>query len=294
MRKERKMANNEIQKADNKQVVKDTPNFDEFLAEKLADVKDALPENFNEARFVQNSLAFINTKKGRELMQTHGSQVVPNLLKGAYLGLDFLNKECYLVPFKEELNFMIDYRGAKKLAKTYSIRDIEEISAEIVRKNDNFRYWNEDGKPRFTFEPNLTMTNADIVGAFAYVRFKDGGVLLEYADKKDLDKIKSKSRTSNKGAWKDFPLEMYKKCVIHRLCKGIEIDFEKPKQRELFDNDMAIETDPKKIRENEVDENANQQDFTEVMAQDVEEKPQEEIPQTENTETQKEQVQNEV
>ena len=41
-------------------------------------------------------------------------------------------------------------------------------------------------------------------------------------------------------AWKDFTGQMYLKTVLHRLCKHIEIDFENPKQRELFDEDVAI------------------------------------------------------
>ena len=118
-----------------------------------------------------------------------------------------------------------------------------------------------------------------MIGAFAYVKYADGGVLVEYIDKEELDKIKSKSKTSNKGAWVEFPNEMYKKCVIHRLCKGIEINFDKPKQKELFDDDMAIATDPKEIRENDKDENANQQDFTEIIEQEEtqEEKAKDEV-----------------
>lgn len=257
--------NNEVAKQENTQVSQ-KKDFDKYLADSLTEVKEALPENFNKARFVQNSLAFIHTENGRKIMRTHGTQVIPNLLKGAYLGLDFLNKECYLVPFKNELNFMIDYRGAKKLAKTYAIREIKEISAEIVRADDEFDYWNEDGEPKFIFRPKLS-SKSKMVGAFAYVKYADGGVLVEYIDKEELDKIKSKSKTSNKGAWVEFPNEMYKKCVIHRLCKGIEINFDKPKQKELFDDDMAIATDPKEIRENDKDENANQQDFTEIIEQ---------------------------
>ena len=258
---------NEVTKQENTQVG-DKLKFDQFLDKQLTDVKDALPENFNKARFVQNSLALMQTEKGKELMREYGNQVVGGLLKGAFLGLDFLNKECYLVPFGKELNFMVDYRGAKKLAKKYSVRPITEISAEVVRADDEFDYWVENGKPQFTFKPKLN-SKTDVKGAFAYVLYADGNTLVEYMTLDELEMTRSKSKAKNYGAWKDYTNEMYKKVVLHRLCKGIEIEFDSPQQKEIFDNDMAIETDVKKIRENEVEENANQQDFEEILADEV-------------------------
>ena len=248
-------------------------DFDKFLSEKLTDVNDALPENFNKARFVQNTLAFMGTDKGKEIMAKYGNQTVTGLLKGAYLGLDFLNKECYLVPFGKELNFMIDYRGAKKLAKKYSIRPITEISAEVVRAEDEFQYWVENGKPMFTFKPKLN-SKSDVKGAFAYVLYADGNTLVDYMTLDELEMTRSKSKAKNYGAWKDYTNEMYKKVVLHRLCKQIEIEFDNPSQKESYDEDMAIETDVKEIRKNEVEENANVQDFTEVV---IEEKADDEV-----------------
>ncbi len=254
---------NEVAKQDKKEI-NEKLDFDKFLDKQLTDVKDALPDNFNKARFVQNSLALMQTEKGKELMGKYGNQVVGGLLKGAFLGLDFLNKECYLVPFGNELNFMVDYRGAKKLAKKYSIRPITEISAEVVRADDEIDYWVENSKPQFKFKPKLN-SKTDVVGAFAYVLYDDGNTLFEYMTLEELEMTRSKSKAKNYGAWKDYTNEMYKKVVLHRLCKGIEIEFDSPQQREIFDDDMAIETDVKKIRENEVEENANQQDFTEII-----------------------------
>lgn len=267
------MMNSELANTQNTQVA-EKPKFDKYLEEQLEIVENALPDNFNQARFVQNSLAFLNTEKGKEIREKYGQQVVPALLKGAYLGLDFLNRECYLVPFGKELNFMLDYRGAKKLAKKYSIRPITEISAEVVRKDDVFERGIESGKPYFTFKPKLN-SKSEVVGAFAYVLFADGNTLVDYMTLEELELTRSKSKGRNYGAWKDFTNEMYKKVVVHRLCKQIEIEFDIPAQKELFESDMAIETDPKKIRENEVEDNANQQDFTEIIAQ--EEKAKDEV-----------------
>jgi recombination protein RecT len=62
-------------------------------------------------------------------------------------------------------------------------------------------------------------------------------------------------------AWKDFTSEMYKKTVLRRLCKHIEIDFENPIQRNIYSSEMEIETDPAEISEREIAENANKEEL---------------------------------
>ena len=56
---------------------------------------------------------------------------------------------------------------------------------------------------------------------------------------------------------------MYKRQVLHRLCKTIDLNFENPDQRKIFVEDVAIETDIEKIAENEIEENENSVDFDE-------------------------------
>ena len=110
--------------------------FDMALMEKLDSVNDALPKDFNKQRFVQNTLALIHDNP--KLMEYKQSEIMSGLMKGATLGLDFFNKEAYLVPYGSQLNYQTDYRGAKKLAKKYSIRPIKDIYAKLVREGDEF------------------------------------------------------------------------------------------------------------------------------------------------------------
>ena len=103
----------------------------------LPNVIDALPADFNRARFVQNCMALVNDNP--ELLSRFPQEkLVPGLLKGAYLGLDFYSKECYLIPYGSDLNFVIDYKGLEKLVKKYSIRPVSEIYARVVREGDEF------------------------------------------------------------------------------------------------------------------------------------------------------------
>ena len=249
--------------ADNTQIVEkkeNNSNFSIVLADKLDSVSDALPKDFNKARFVQNALALVNENPN---IAKYGQQkIMAGLLKGAYLGLDFYSKECYLVPYGNDLNYQTDYRGAKKLAKKYSIRPIKDIYAKLVHEGDLFEEKIIGGEQSFDFKPK-PFNDGKIIGAFAVVLYTDGGMAYDTMSLADLENTRKASKASNSPAWKNFTGEMYKKTVLHRLCKHIELDFENPTQQNMFLSGMEIETDQQKIAENEIAENANSVDFPE-------------------------------
>ena len=230
-------------------------------------VSEALPKDFNKARFVQNALALINDNPA--LQKYSQSQLTAGLLKGAYLGLDFYSKECYLVPYGNQLNYQTDYRGAKKLAKKYSIRPIKDIYAKLVRQGDSFEEKIVSGEQTFDFKP-LPFNDGKIIGAFAVCLYADGGMQYDTMSLADLENTRKSSKASNSPAWKNFTGEMYKKTVLHRLCKHIELDFENPTQQNTFLSGMEIETDSQKLAENDIEQNANTVDFDEGNIIDVE------------------------
>ena len=254
--------------AENTQIVEkkeNNSNFSIVLADKLDSVSDALPKDFNKARFVQNALALVNENPN---IAKYGQQkIMAGLLKGAYLGLDFYSKECYLVPYGNDLNYQTDYRGAKKLAKKYSIRPIKDIYAKLVHEGDLFEEKIICGEQSFDFKPK-PFNDGKIIGAFAVVLYTDGGMAYDTMSLADLENTRKASKASNSPAWKNFTGEMYKKTVLHRLCKHIELDFENPTQQNMFLSGMEIETDQQKIAENEIAENANSVDFPEDIVVD--------------------------
>ena len=254
--------------AENTQIVEkkeNNSNFSIVLADKLDSVSDALPKDFNKARFVQNALALVNENPN---IAKYGQQkIMAGLLKGAYLGLDFYSKECYLVPYGNDLNYQTDYRGAKKLAKKYSIRPIKDIYAKLVHEGDLFEEKIIGGEQSFDFKPK-PFNDGKIIGAFAVVLYTDGGMAYDTMSLADLENTRKASKASNSPAWKNFTGEMYKKTVLHRLCKHIELDFENPTQQNMFLSGMEIETDQQKIAENEIAENANSVDFPEDVVVD--------------------------
>ena len=194
-------------------------------------VMEALPRDFNRARFVQNTLALVHDNE--QLSKMPQSKLVPVLMKGAYLGLDFFNKECYAVPYGQQLQFTPSYKGMVKLAKKFSKRPIKDIYAHIVHDGDEFESGMEDGQEFVKFNPK-PFNDGPIVGAFAVAQYQDGGIKVETMSKQQLDAVKRMSKAQSGTAWKFFADEMYRKSVIRRLCKGIDLDMETIEQARIL------------------------------------------------------------
>lgn len=212
--------------------------FSLALTDRLESVSEALPKDFNKTRFVQNAIALINDNSN--LKKYTPNQLIGGLMKGAYLGLDFYSKEAYLVPYGSQLNYQTSYLGSKKLAKKYSIRKIKDIGSKIVREGDFFEETGEGGNTSYIFKPK-PFNNGKIVGAFAYVLFEDGGITVDTMSLEELETTRKHSKASNSMAWKDFTTEMYRKTVLHRLCKHIELDFENIEQQNTYLNEYEID-----------------------------------------------------
>lgn len=231
---------------------KDT--FSGALTVKLESMAPALPKDFNQARFVNNALALLNDNP--DLAKFGQQQIMMGLIRGATLGLDFYSKEAFLVPYGSKLQYQTSYTGSVKLAKKYSIRPIKDIYAKIVREGDEFEEVVIGGEQTVNFKPKA-FNDGKIIGAFAVCLFRDGGMQYDVMSLSELENTRKHSKASNSPAWRDFTSEMYKKTVIKRLCKHIEIDFENVDQLRVYDEETAIETDPRVTAEQEIAEHAN-------------------------------------
>lgn len=239
--------------------------FEVALADELKTNEMALPHGFNQPRFVQNILALYSSNKDlktwvKEHGENGGKQLLAGSLRGAFLGLDFLNNECYLIPYGDQLQFMSSYIGHKKLCKKYSKRKIREIYAKIVKEGDEFQESVIDGQPHIDFKP-LPFNSGKVIGAFAVCLYEDGGMIYETMSLDELENTRKKSKMGKGGAWAQFTNEMYKKVVLRRLCKGIDLDFDNVEQLQSFNADTDIDTSVEKQVEIDIEEHANKEEF---------------------------------
>lgn len=241
-----------------------------FLREKVA----ALPKDFNQTRFLQNCMTVLQDTKDIEKMSP--VSVARTMLKGAFLGLDFFNGECYAIPYGNNLNFQTDYKGEKKLAKKYSINPILDIYAKLVREGDFYELSVVDGKQSVTFKPK-PFNDGKIKGAFAVVLYADGSMDIEEMSAAEIEKIrKDFSKAQNSPAWTKTPGEMYKKTVLRRLTKGISLNFDSPEQDKAYKDGADVDFDKDKPKEVEnspfnIDpETIEDAEFTEVKKEEQE------------------------
>ena len=214
-------------------------SFSDKLNDKLLSVQNALPKNFNRERFVQNCLAVMNEKP--ELARINKNEVIQGLCKAAYLGLDFMNKECYLIQYGNSVQFQTDYKGDCKFVKRYAIRPILDIFAKVVREGDFFEEGVIENHPVINFKPQ-PFSNKDIIGAFAVVLYKDGGMEYEAMSTADINGVRNNySKASQSKAWKYSFDEMAKKTVLRRLCKHIETDFESVEAHQAWDEGAGMD-----------------------------------------------------
>ena len=182
--------------AENKLVVIHN-NLQKLLKDKAA----AMPKSFNETRFLQNAMVVLQDTK--DITKMEPMSVARTMLKGAFLGLDFFNKECYAIPYGNKLNFQTDYKGETKLAKKYSLKKITDIYAKLIRTGDTFTEYVDRGRQYIDFKPK-SLSNADIIGVFAVCLYEDGSMLYETMSTEEVDHIrKTYSKMPNGKAWKD-------------------------------------------------------------------------------------------
>lgn len=236
--------------AQSNQLVAIHKNLDSLIESKM----EAMPKGFNKTRFLQNCMTVLQDTYNIE--KCDPQSVARTMLKGAFLGLDFFNKECYAVPYGNSLQFQTDYKGEKKLAKKYSVRPVTDIYAKVVREGDEFIEEIVHGKPSISFKPK-PFNNGEVLGAFAVVLYGDGTMDYDTMTAEDIEGIKTNFSKKNKEtgefskAWSIAATrpEMYKKTVLRRLCKNIELDFDTIEQKKAFedsaDMDFNQEAKPK-------------------------------------------------
>lgn len=215
-------------------------NTNNMLTSMLDREAQALPKGFNTLRFKQNALTVLNDldvsrMKGQEF------NLAKCIMKGAYLGLDFFNKECYVITYGGAPQFMTDYKGEEKLCKKYSINPIKDIYAKLVREGDFFEECIDGGKQFINFKPIPFNTNP-IIGAFAVVYYRDGSMAYETMSRQEIEFIRDNfSKQKNGQAWGKSFGEMAKKTVLRRLCKHIELDFDTLEQGKAWEESSDME-----------------------------------------------------
>lgn len=169
--------------------------------------------------------------KGISWDQVNKDGLASKLLYYAQLDLNPANNELYILPYRQGennyiLNFEESYLGKKKKVKKFS--DLLDAIAFVVREDD-------------VYEPDIDLLNGDtltykpkpfnngaIIGAVCYLRYENNSKnrIVEMS-LEELEQVKEASKNKMQGkespAWKNWKSEMYKKAVLKRALKDIEV-----------------------------------------------------------------------
>lgn len=211
------------------------------------------------------------------------AQIVYNFIA---LGLDMLNRECYIIPFinnkgradqQVELTIIKDYKGEIKLARKYSVDPIREIFARVVYENDQYHF-NELGHFVHIFDP-FDVDRGAKKGAYCTVVYKSGVQQTEFVNVEEINKIKSVSKSAGypNSPWNRWEDEMWRKTAVRKAMKNISLDFGSTEAaRSYGDTDTDVDfsiapvSTPQPIKaQNDAFENVIESEAKEVNFNDI-------------------------
>jgi len=167
-------------------------------------------------RFIRCLRTTINSNP--DLQTLERQSVMTAIMKAAQDGLVVDGKESAILPFKGRATYVPMAEGLKKLMRKHS--NFADLDYDIVYQKEvdtgRFKYVKGNEK-EFRHEPIMFGDKGEPVGAYAYVKTRDGDIFLAVMDKDDIEKRLAKGMQSQmkKEFWKEF----WHKTVIRALYK---------------------------------------------------------------------------
>lgn len=214
----------------------------------LIDKKElALPSNVSPEAF--KNAAVVAIQDNPKILGCEMGSVFKSIRTLAAAGLVPDGREAALVPFKtKDGNNWIDkcqampmVFGLIKMVRRSG--EVADIRAHIVYQNEVdqglFEYVVGD-QERLEHKPILFGDRGAPVAAYAIAVLKDGNIIREFMSAAEIDTVRrsssaqkvytkgEKPKVSDEpiGIWKDWQAEMWKKSVIRRICKRLDMSSE--------------------------------------------------------------------
>lgn len=162
-------------------------------------------------------VALTQLRKVPKLGQCNQGSFLSALMSCAELGIEPNGRHAHLIPYGQECQLIIDYKGLVELAMRSG--KISRIHADVVCANDRISIKN--GIIDHEIKP--LKERGEMVGAYAMCAFTDGTEKHEYMSKAEIDAIRNRSRAGKSGPWLTDYNEMAKKTVFRRMSKWLPL-----------------------------------------------------------------------
>lgn len=177
-----------------------------------------LPAHLGAEKFTRWALTLLRKPELAAVARTPEGQlsIVTALLDCATLGLE-PGRTYHLVPYKGQVNGIIDYKGEVQLIWNATMRP---VIASLVYEKDDFHMTGANIPPRHEADWFSEDGRGQIVGGYAYVQFGDG-LCSQVVRMSEADFIKHRGKAQTKGVWDEWPEAMRLKTLVHQLRKWV-------------------------------------------------------------------------
>lgn len=224
--------NQQVQQAKTMSLSQQTAHYVDQMTAQWAKV---LPSVCTPERFARVALSCLNGNESlaRALATQQGKiSISKAFMKCAEVGLEPNGRDAHLIPYKNDIQLILDYKGIVKLCRRSG--EIANIIAEAVHEKDEFSY--EDGVIHHKIDFHLD----DRGPAYAWyvkVVFKDGTIQTKVMGKAEIESIRKRSKAANNGPWQTDYNEMAKKTVFKNLSKWLPMAYEPLEKAIQYDNE---------------------------------------------------------
>lgn len=199
-----------------------------------ADLPFVLPANVTPEHF---KVVFTTAvMQNPDILKATPESLRRELLKCAQDGLLPDNRQATFVVYDGQVKYMPMVQGI--ISRARELGDLVSITAECVHERDEFFAERSDPRSTRHTTPPLDQDRGGIIGAYAIFRDKAGEVLhREILERKDLEKIRSKSRARKGAVWNEWEGEMSRKSSIRRGSKYVPMS---PALRAIVNRDDEL------------------------------------------------------
>lgn len=181
----------------------------------------ALPKHIPVEKFTRVLVTAVSTSPN--LLDADRKTLFAACMKSAQDGLLPDGREAAIVTYSGKNGVVAQFMPMVSgiLKKVRNSGELASITAQVVYKNDKFRYWVDSDGEHLEHEPNLFSDRGDKIGVYALAKTKDGAIYVEVLTVQQIESIKKVSRAQS-GPWAGpFAEEMWKKSAIRRLAKRL-------------------------------------------------------------------------
>jgi len=205
------------------------------LASYKSQIAASIPKHLTPERMIQMSATLI--ARNPKIAQCSAKSLVGAVMQASVLGLPPIDSlgYCYFVPYNDEVQFQIGYRGYIALARRSG--ELAKIYAEAVYANDEFQY--ERGlEPKLIHKPCMQGSRGEFRCVYAVYHLKSGFSDFVVLSKDDVESYRRRSPAQKgdpTGAWKTDYAAMAKKTAIRRIAPYL------PMQVDDLDRAVAVD-----------------------------------------------------